>query len=45
MKGFALLSAAAAVGLVSATPTNKEIPDAVKRASFPTVTAKGNGEI
>ncbi|KAF7549909.1 hypothetical protein G7046_g8185 [Stylonectria norvegica] len=40
MKSFALLSALAAIGAVSATPTVKEQPH--KRADLPAVTASGN---
>jgi hypothetical protein len=42
MKTAALLSALAAIGAVSATPTLKEPPS--KRATLPTVTVSGNGK-
>lgn len=41
MKTGALLSALAAIGSVSATPTKKDPPS--KRSNLPAVTASGNG--
>lgn len=45
MKTFAIVSALAAVGLVSASPTPTEQQKPNKRASLPTVTASGNGKL
>lgn len=44
MKQFAFVSALAALGTVSASPTATEKEPPSKRASLPTVTVSGNGK-